>query len=88
MAKRRNKKWPLKSVDSASHPISDPHHVPISASTRVVDTRIRDSSERATIYVPRGIKVKDLKRCSSCGGLVKMPCILCRTERSHRAKVS
>lgn len=36
--------------------------------------------ERAKLTVPIGVKRKDLQRCPGCGGLVKMPCLLCQLE--------
>lgn len=37
-------------------------------------------NQRATTFIPRGVRKKDLKRCPTCGGLVKLPCLLCKLE--------
>lgn len=36
--------------------------------------------KRAKITPPRGSKKSDLSRCPTCGGLVLIPCALCRME--------
>jgi hypothetical protein len=45
----------------------------------IIDYRI--TGERAELFVPKGVRRKDLRRCPGCGGLVKMPCLTCKVSQ-------
>lgn len=52
-----------------------------------VGATVRFNERPAEIYYPKGMNKNNTVRCTGCGGLVKLPCVLCLSNRSSDAKI-
>lgn len=59
----------------------------ISTSGGSIGATVRFNEQPAEIYYPKGMNKKNTVRCNGCGGLVKLPCVLCASNRISDAKI-